>query len=261
MKLTIGLPCYNNFTEVFYTVQALRMYHDLTDCEILVIDNFGKDPELEKFVKNQGAGIVRYEKCAEGTGPAYAKDQVFRKAKGDMVLCLDSHVMLAKGALDNIPFTDDFIQGPLMYCDLKHYACEWKPVWRGNMWGIWGDCVTKLPEQPFDIWGSGCGCFMTKRESWLGFNPDFKGFGGEEGYIQEKYRKAGRKVLCNPKLVWMHQFDRKIPHQVLIIDRIANYIIGFKELGLDLTPIKEHFGQQQFSQALTEVEKRCPSLK
>ena len=46
MKLTIGMPSYDNYQEVWFTVQALRMYQDLEDCEILVIDNYGKDVRI-----------------------------------------------------------------------------------------------------------------------------------------------------------------------------------------------------------------------
>lgn len=255
MKLTIGMPSYNNFTEVFFTIQSLRMYHNLADCEILVVDNFG-DPELEKFIKNQCSDVVRYEKCTEGTGPGFAKDKIFRLAQGEMVMCIDSHTLLIPGALNNIPVTDDLVHGPLVYCDLKHFCCEWLPEWRGQMWGIWGNCLTQLPKEPFDIWGNGMGCFVTRRDSWLGFNPKFKGFGGEEGYIHEKYRKAGRRVMCLPSLVWMHQFDRKIPYPLRLMDRIVNYIIGFRELGLDLKPIENHFGAGTFKMALEEAGKR-----
>ena len=52
-RLTIGMPCYRNYTEVFYTVQALRMYHNLRDTEIIVVDNFG-DSKLEQYIKGQG---------------------------------------------------------------------------------------------------------------------------------------------------------------------------------------------------------------
>ena len=257
MRLTVGMASYNNFTEVFFTIQALRMYQNLSDAEILIIDNFG-DPELEKFVTNQGQGIVRYERCTDNIGPAYAKNEVFVRARGETVLCIDSHVMLVPGALDKIPVTDDLIQGPLVYCDLRNIVTEWKPVWRGHMWGIWGDYCTydKLPKEPFEIWGCGGGLYLTKKSSWLGFNPKFKGFGGEEGYIHEKYRKAGRKVLCHPNLIWMHMFDRKIPYPLNLMDRVVNYIIGFKEIGLDLKPVQEHFGEALYCQALLEAEKR-----
>jgi len=255
-KLTIGMPSYNNFSECYFTIQALRMYHSLENCEILVIDNFG-DHELEKFIKNQGVGIVRYEKCIETNGPSYAKNKVFELAKGEMVLVIDSHVLLAPNALINLPISDDLYHGPLLYNDMKNYTCSWEPVWRSQMWGIWSNCSQVVPETLFDIWGMGCGCFMTSKKGWLGFNPKCKGFGGaEEGIIHEKYRKAGRRVICLPQLKWLHHFDRKIPHPVILMDRIVNYIINFNELELNLAPIKEHFGEKLFNEALIEASKR-----
>jgi glycosyltransferase involved in cell wall biosynthesis len=257
LRLTIGMPSYDNMDETWATIQALRFYHNLVNCEILVIDNYG-DTDLEKFIKAQGAGVVRYEKYTESVGPANAKDMVFQVARGEMVLCIDSHVFLAPGALDNIPVTDDLIYGPLMYNDTKNYCCEWKNVWRGHMLGIWGDCFPyeKIPKESFEIWGCGGGCFCAKKDSWLGFNKRFKGFGGEEGYLSEKYRKVGRKVICLPSLIWMHKFERKrIPYPLKLIDRIRNYLIGFEELGLDLKPVEEHFGPALIAEARAMIAK------
>jgi len=255
IRLTVGMPSFNNFTEVFFTVQALRMYHRLEDCEILVIDNFGDDM-LKNFIEGQCKGEARYVKYTESVGTACAKNKVFEHAQGEMVLCIDSHVFLIPGALNNIPVTDDLIQGPMVYNDFINYTWEWKPVWRGHMWGIWGDYSPKRPSAPVEIWGCGGGLMLAKKSSWLGFNPKFKGFGGEEGYIHEKYRKAGRKVWSYPNLVWMHLFDRKIPYPLNLIDRVINYIIGFRELGLDLAPVKEHFGEDLFNKATIEADKR-----
>ena len=253
MRLTIGLPSYNNLTEVWYTVQSLRMHHNLTDCEILVIDNFG-DSELERFIKNNGDGIVRYEKCTDGSGPAFAKNKVFELAHGTMVLCIDSHILLRPGALDNVPVTDDFITGPLVYNNNKDYVRDFKNVWRGHMWGIWGDYSNKLPTDIIEIWGMGAGCFCCKKDTWLKFNPRFKGFGGEEGYIHEKYRQAGRKVISIPKLIWMHQFERKIPYPLRLIDRVRNYIIGHEELKIDPKLMEAHFGPALINEAKKMIE-------
>jgi hypothetical protein len=44
----------------------------------------------------------------------------------------------------------------------------------------------------------GMGVFACRKNNWLGFNPKFRGFGGEEGYIHEKYRKNGKQVICLP---------------------------------------------------------------
>ncbi|MGL1784034.1 hypothetical protein ACSTG0_23510, partial [Vibrio parahaemolyticus] len=63
---------------------------------------------------------------------------------------------------------------------------------------------------PFEIPMQGMGLFACRRDAWAGFNPDFRGFGGEEGYIHEKFRQRGGKVLCLPFLRWMHRFNRPL---------------------------------------------------
>lgn len=244
MKWTIGMPSYKNYVEVFFTVQALRMYHDLSDAEILIIDNFG-DNTLANWVKNNGKNKVRYVRDTKVQGVSYAKNRIFEEAKGEFVLCIDSHILVKPGALDVELEGDNFYQGPLMYSSCVKYSIAWEPVWRKHMWGIWSPSVTELPKEPVEIWAMGAGFFACRRSSWLGFNPGFRGFGGESGYIQEKYRKAGRKVYCHPKMVWLHLFHcegSKIPYPLVLKDRIRNYLIGFRELGLDTAPIYKEFG-------------------
>ncbi len=268
MRLTIGTTSYNNYAETYATIEALRTYHDLTDCEILVIDNFG-DHELEEFIKSNGScagcpphcGVVRYVKCVEKNGPAYAKNKVFEHARGEMTLCVDSHVFLAPGALNNIPITDDFITGPLIYNNHTIYSSHWLRQWRGQMLGVWSENLTedKLPKSPIDIPGMGCGCFATRTKSWLGFNPRMRGFGGEEFAIHEKYRQAGRRVICLPSLIWLHQFGGKKLYPLQIIDRVINYLINWQDLGLDTKEIETHFGAQLFNQAKAILEKESPS--
>ena len=250
MRWTIGMPSYDNFTEVYFTIQSLRMHHDMTDKEIVVVDNFGDD-YLAKFIKEKGGSVVRYERANEIQGVSYAKNRIFDIAKGEFVLVMDSHILLQRGIFNKDPAGSDFVQGPLLLNDCLYYWYEWLPVWRANMWGIWGTKVlaADLPKGPVDIWAMGAGFFATRRDTWLGFNPEFRGFGGETGYIQEKYRKAGRRVQCYPNMVWLHYFcntGRKIPFPVKKEDRVSNYIVGFKELGLDIDQIKQHFGEDMF---------------
>jgi hypothetical protein len=89
----------------------------------------------------------------------------------------------------------------------------------------------------------GLGLFACRRDAWLGFNPEFRGFGGEEGYIHEKFRKAGRRVLCLPFLRWVHRFGRPlgVPYRNKWEDRIRNYVIGFGELGVPTDDLEAHF--------------------
>ena len=69
------------------------------------------------------------------------------------------------------------------------------------------------------------------------------GFGGEEGYIHEKFRQRGGRTLCLPFLRWMHRFNRPygVPYSNTWEDRIRNYMIGSDELGLGTQQLEEHF--------------------
>jgi len=79
----------------------------------------------------------------------------------------------------------------------------------------------------------------------LGFHPGFRGFGGEEGYIHEKFRRAGRRCLCLPWLRWTHRFGRPrgVPYPLTVEDKLRNYVLGHTELGFDLTPVLAHFSK------------------
>ena len=127
MRWSICLPSFANYTEVWFTVQALRMYHDLRDCEIVVVDNSGDDT-LANFIKKSGGNTVRYERYTDIQGVSAAKNRAIEIARGEYVLCMDSHIMITPGALDVLPPGDDLVQGPLWRSDFKDYWLTWKPV-------------------------------------------------------------------------------------------------------------------------------------
>lgn len=250
MKLTIGLPCCNNFAEVWFSIQSLRLHHDLTDTEILVIDN-GTDPAIREFILGWADKAVRYVKHSESIGPAGAKQRVFAEARGDWVICMDSHVLLAAGVLPVFrdwatcnPECLDLLHGPMLYDNLTLCADAMNDEWRGGMWGTWRNAhLDQLPKDPYEIPMHGMGLFACRRDAWLGFNPMFSGFGGEEGYIHTKYRQAGRRVLSLPFLRWSHFFrNTPPPYAVSTVDRISNYTIGLAELGVDSADMVAHFG-------------------
>ncbi|MBI1292899.1 glycosyltransferase [bacterium] len=254
VKLTIGMATYDDYDGVYFSIQALRLQHAdcLVDAEIVVVDNnpggSAAQPlkNLEHYVPN-----YRYVPVADRSGTA-VREQVFQEAAGRLVLCMDCHVLLMPGALkalidyfDANPHTDDLLQGPLVYDDLRTRSSHWVPVWGEGMLGQWrNDERADDPNgEPFEIPMQGLGLFAARRESWLGFNPAFRGFGGEEGYLHEKYRKAGRKTLCIPALGWVHRFERPmgVNYANRWEDRIFNYLCGFHELGMPSWEMEEHF--------------------
>lgn len=251
VALTIGTPTYNDFDGVFFTVQSLRLHQDLADTEILVVDNFGCE-HTRAFIENCADPAIRYVRRTEITGTAPAKDRVFREAVGDAVLCCDSHILFAPDAIARLkawwrdhPGSRDLVQGPLLHDDLVSVSTHFEPVWSDEMWGTWATDPRGIDPNgaPFDIPMQGLGVFSCLREAWVGFNPLFRGFGGEEGYLQEKVRQRGGRTRCLPFLRWSHRFGRPngVPYPLFSEHKFRNYILGHHELGLDPRPVLEHF--------------------
>jgi hypothetical protein len=253
-KLTIGMATYDDYDGVYFSLQALRLYHPeiAEDVDFLVVDNHpdGASAEvlkkLEAYIPN-----YRYVPFSAHSGTT-VKGVVFEEAGGDHVLCMDSHVFVVPGALARLirhfasdPGTKDLLQGPLIYDDLASVATHFQPRWNKGMYGDWAtDERGKDSDGPaFDIPMQGMGLFACGRRVWPGFNPLFRGFGGEEGYIHEKFRRRGGRTLCLPFLRWMHRFQRPLgtPYENRWEDRIRNYVIGFRELGWPTAELETHF--------------------
>lgn len=248
MKLTIGMACCGNFEEAWFTVQALRIFHDLTDTEIVVVDQ-SADDRIKNFVASWAHRQVRHVAMPEPKGTSAPRDRIFAEAKGEWVLVIDSHVLLPPGVVARFrewaaahPTCTDLLHGPMLYDSLDSAADAMSDEWRGQMWGTWRGGLPSPEADAYEIPMHGMGLWASRRDSWLGFNPEFRGFGGEEGYIHAKYRKAGRRVLCLPFLRWLHHFRQgATPYPLRLEDRIHNYRVGHAELGLDPARFLEHF--------------------
>lgn len=252
--LTIGMATYNDYDGVFFSVQALRLYHpEITaDTEILVLDNdpLGPCAAALKCLEDRVEGY-RYYPYDRFQGTT-VKDLLFREANSEYVLAMDSHVFFPRGSLAR--FVDflkcqhealDLWQGPLLSDSLKPLATHFEPVWSGGMHGrwAWDARAADVDSPPFEIPMQGMGVFACRKAAWPGFNPRFQGFCCEEGYIHEKIRRNGGAALCLPFLRWLHRFERPggIPYKPIWADRIRNYLIAYDELGLDPSPVVEHF--------------------
>ena len=253
--LTVGMPCYDDFDGVFFSTQALLMYHKdaMPYVKIMVLDNnpdSRQGKETEEYCKQLGITYLPFNQYQATT----VKGLIFESAETPFVLCMDSHVFIEPGALTKLLMyyqcnenTEDLLHGPLL-SEEPNRATVWthmEPRWRNQMYGIWAaDERGQNPsDKPFEIPMQGMGLFSCRREAWVGFNKNFRGFGGEEWYIHEKFRKKGAKVMCLPFLRWSHRFRRPrgVPYRLFYEDKIKNYYIGFLELGLDVSPITNHF--------------------
>jgi glycosyltransferase involved in cell wall biosynthesis len=253
------MATYSDFDGTYFTVQSLLLHHQeaLQDCEILVVDNAPHLP-LAQTLQNYCRSVssderpVRYVPFGQAVGTSPARNAIFQHATGDYVLVLDCHVLLALGSLQRLREyleshhpCDDLIQGVFLSDDCYQLWTHFADVWRAEMWGIWGtDPRGEDPDgEPFPIFAQGLGMFCARRESWLGFHPLARGFGGEECYIHEKYRRAGRQCLCLPGLRCVHRFARPggVPYPLSQWNKVRNYVLEFRELGLSLDRLYRHF--------------------
>lgn len=308
IKTSIAMACHTDFYGVFSTVQALRMYQDLTDCEIIVLDNDGNGihgRDTRQFIENiQGTGVpISYHTLEGDTGTSRTRHHLFELAQGELVVVMDCHVMLQANALSKLKAfwakADDQMKknmftGPLLMDTLNYRQTHFECEWRGEMWGTWANAWKKdgkyyvarsspdgtkiqlkqimtdkfelefshgwpgheaalrklgfteagvADDDIFEVPAQGLGLFLVAKEHWLGFNPHHKHFGGEECYIHEKYRMAGRKTLCLPFMGWNHRFGRPEGprYPITTVGKMRNYVLEFMELGLDLEPIRKHF--------------------
>lgn len=238
------MATYDDFDGVYFSVQALRMYHEIVNTgqvEIIVIDNNPNGPH-GKSVKDLICGWVpngRYIPFTEKTSTT-SRNEIFKNATGKYCISMDCHVFFFHNAIESLlqyyednPECNNIVHGPLIYDDLKSPSTHFKPVWGGDMYGQWATDVENLSKnQPFEIPMQGLGVFSCRTKAWLGFNPLFKGFGGEEGYIHQKFRQNGGKAICLPNFKWLHRFARPhgVKYPLVLEDRIWNYFVGWLEL-------------------------------
>jgi hypothetical protein len=216
---------------------------------------------------------ARYLHRGHATGTSLPRQLVFEEAQGEWVMCLDSHVLLTK---DVVAKTKEFIrsgqanpknlyQGPLLYDDHINMATHFEPVWRDSMYGTWATDERVKAGEPFPIPMQGLGQFMMNKNEWPGFNTLFRGFGGEEGYIHSKVRLFGGQAMCVPWMTWLHRFGRPkgVPYRLFLEDRIFNYILGRRELGLPYQDVIEHFtpkvAEANLQAVVAEAEALDPS--
>jgi glycosyltransferase involved in cell wall biosynthesis len=318
MKLSIGMAHHMDYDGVYFTIQSLRLHHQVhgDDFEIIVVDN-SPDTRHGQLVQNLclnwSDGItIKYVPFADAVGTTQSRERIFKEATGDAVLVMDCHVLLHPGSISRlvehykmVGDSKDMFTGPLMFDNLTNWTTHFDMVWRSQMWGVWskawtcscgefnfcvrdhvGECTyhrlvleghqvegcdfcgSPLPkglpfaghekhlvergfralggspyDSPFTIPAQGLGVFSCRKDAWVGFNENMRGFGGEEGYIHEKFRQRGGATWCLPFLRWNHRFGRAegIRYPIEMFHKVRNYVLGFQELGLPVDDIRAHF--------------------
>lgn len=262
-QITIGSATFDDFEGVYFTYQSLRLNNLdwLDEIDFVIIDNNPTSKEGEATASFCDKAKIRYFPCPTPRSTA-VRDKVFRVAEADFTLCIDPHVLFEPKAVSRLidfanggykeisASTSDLFHGAMMYDYLDPNntpATHMNERWRDNMFGTWGhEELAKDPNcPPWEIPMHGLGIFACFTKAWPGFSPLFKGFGGEEGYIHEKFKMRGGRTWCLPWLRWLHRFDRPRGnvYPLHLEERIRNYAFGWLEVEKDTDEILEHFSE------------------
>lgn len=251
-KLTIGSVVFDDFDGLYFTIQSVKMYHSevVNDIEFIVIDNNPKSKngqETAAFCKTDKR--IRYIKSDNSRG-AFSKEEIFSHSRSDNVLICDCHVLFAPNAISSlISFFEkgkdegNLIQGPLLSDDMKVIATHLKPTWGSGMFGQWDYNEKVKTEESFEIPAQGMGVFACKKQAWVGFPSKCSGFGGEEFFIHEKFRQAGKKTVCLSKFSWLHRFRRPngVPYHPTRENKFKNHIRAMLETDMPVFEAIEHY--------------------
>ena len=207
MELTVGMATYRDFDGVYFTVQALRLYQDMDGVELLVVDNFGCE-------------ATRSLRRGTGTRPIRPGSARSRHVRSPRPRFSRGGRRVPSSASTATSFSSAACSRRLKQFYREHPDCldllagaagrrrsreRFHPFRSGLARPDVGDLGPRSealegPDaEPFDIPMQGLGLFSCRKTAWPGFHPGFRGFGGEEGYIHEKFRQL-RRTLPVPAL-------------------------------------------------------------
>jgi hypothetical protein len=271
--LTIGMATHTDERNVEWTLAGLREQIVLAglqdEVEVVVVDNNPTGPEGARTKSHCTQRHARYEPFTAVVGTSAPRNHVFNVARGEWVLCIDSHVSLIGDTLTKLVefcrgnSSDDLYHATLINESVLRPDGSPAVVWthwieRWGSDGMFGKAAS-IPAaalqrgEPLPIGMAGLGLFLARRESWLRFSDHQKHFGGEEGYIHQKYRVAGRQVMLLPWALWWHRFaQHNKPFPTDWESRANNYVDSFKQLGFPaLSGIRAvHLGAKRIKPAV-----------
>ncbi len=255
--ITFGMATYKEASNTRSTIMSLRLQLrkilPISAYQIICVNNAPNDAEstakLDHLFKRIPNGkLINYSDRISTA----VRDLVFRNSDAKFTFCMDCHVLIDEDGVKSLikylrdnPEIKDLMQGVLWLDDMRTRYTHMNPEWREKMFGTWGFDKQGNGQTPFEIPMHGLGLFGCATEVWPGINKLFTGFGGEEGYVHDKFRAMGQKTICLPWLPWVHEFRKpgKSPIVNRLEDRIYNYYIGRRELAKPDGDVTEHFSQ------------------
>ncbi|MBS7246835.1 MAG: glycosyltransferase [Candidatus Jordarchaeales archaeon] len=211
-KVTVVVPTYNRVNHVVECLESVfRQKPDW--CSVLVIDNLSDDGTGELLRERYGwRGDFRLVSPSRRISIAEARNYGLREAEGDVVVFIDDDCVACDGWLENLvsPLRLDESIG-CVGGRIRPIFLGQPPRWlRRDVYGLLG--LTDWGDSAKDIFFPIGGNMALRREVAMkvgGFQEKLGPRGvklfGEEISISERLRKAGYRVVYEPRAVVLHK--------------------------------------------------------
>lgn len=242
MNLSIVVATHQDPLGLYLTVYALHQQLQTfpDEWEIIIAADGGSPVKWEKLHNTRCLRIM--------TGsPQGTRDAGIRSAKYPVVLCVESHVVVAdiKHWLTEHVAKQAAISFPARVGETNELftVSNTETNWDGDLWikKHFNDCV----QDAHRVVQFGHAAFMLDRNFYLssgGYSLDQKGFGGEEPYLCLKTWMLGKECWVFPD-IWMAHYLKPGAHagcressDFLRNTQIVKYVINGDRGSLTLTP-------------------------
>ncbi len=203
--LSIIIPVYNSKDFMKNLLDSIfrSKSNDLDGMEVIIVDDCSTDNTVE-IVKKYPVNLVRLEK---NSGPAKARNIGAASAKGDILLFLDSDIILLEGTIEEVE--NYFRDNPSVNCAIG--ICDKEPINKGNVprylalfeyVHLKGSKADKV-----SVFSPRCGAVRTSFFKKLGgFNEVYKGADVEDFEFARRINKID-SIMLNRKMIVRHRFS------------------------------------------------------
>ena len=232
--LSIVIPVRGKENELWFTLQGLLNAGLEDGIEVVVVDNDPSD-HVRDVCESFGRSCLRYVEAGEVKGVNYPRSVGASEARGEWLMMLDSHVLMRPGSFALM--RERILEGAYPEKSLIHFGVSFgsPEVWGAyrltlhtNFWGTWHHLVEPNALNPYPIGATGNWAFLTRISDWNvmgGFNEAFRGYGGDEIYLQLKYWRSGGQVLLDPQVSGSHWSGPRAYH-VTPLELVVNTAIA-----------------------------------
>jgi GT2 family glycosyltransferase len=196
--ITLAIPCYNAESFIGAVLHSVEK-QTLSPTEILVVDDGSYDGSREIINKHPGVRLISHD---QNYGIAAARNTAWENAIGNIVVYLDADTIAHPTLLEElVKFYNHSDIAGVGGRGLEIYQNSLYDRWRKEvLFQGWGEQF--ISDVPF-LFGA-CSSFRRQFLSELGgFDPFFR-ISGEDMDFSFRARKAGFRLVYNPKALVFH---------------------------------------------------------